>query len=146
MKNYELSKKLNILAISIGIVYLWFGILKFFPELSPAENLAKDTIHHLTFGLISPDVSIIMLAIWEISIGLLFIFAPLRRIVIIFTIIHMVFTFAPLLMFPELSFNEYPFSLTLIGQYIMKNIIIISALFVMYPSKTSVLVGEKKLR
>ena len=143
MTKEEMAKRIRILAISIGIVYLWFGMLKFFPGLSPAESLAVDTINNLTFGLIKPSVSIILLAIWEISIGLLFIFAPLKRIVIVFTLVHMVLTFTPLLFFPDLSFNNYPFSLTLVGQYIMKNLIIISALIVIYPPKNKVPVTEK---
>jgi hypothetical protein len=51
----------HILAISIGLVYLWFGGLKYFPHLSPAENLAKNTIYMLTFGNIPSNVSIILL-------------------------------------------------------------------------------------
>ena len=144
MTKEEMAKRMKILAISIGVVYLWFGMLKFFPGLSPAESLAVDTIHNLTFGLIEPHVSIIMLAIWEITIGLLFIFAPLKRIVIIFTLVHMVLTFTPLLFFPDLSFNSYPFSLTLVGQYIMKNLIIISALIVICPPKNKIPISENK--
>ena len=144
MTQNELAKRMKILAISIGIVYLWFGMLKFFPGLSPAESLAIDTIHNLTFGLIQPKVSIVMLAVWEITIGLLFIFAPLNRIVISLTLVHMVLTFTPLLFFPDLSFNNYPFSLTLVGQYIMKNLIIISALIVIYPPKNKIPATEKK--
>ena len=143
MKRIELTKKLKILAISIGIVYLWFGMLKFFPGVSPAENLAQDTIHNLTLGLISPEVSIILLAIWEITIGFLFIFSMINRWLIILTLVHMVMTFTPLLFFPDLSFNNYPFSLTLVGQYIMKNLIIISALIVIYPQKRSAPLTEK---
>lgn len=139
-----MAKRMRILAISIGVVYLWFGMLKFFPGLSPAEGLATDTIHNLTFGLIEPHVSIIMLAIWEITIGLLFIFTPLKRVVIIFTLVHMVLTFTPLLFFPDLSFNSYPFSLTLVGQYIIKNLIIISALIVICPPKNKIAVTENK--
>lgn len=143
MKDNTQAKKMKILAISIGIIYLWFGILKFFPGLSPAESLAQDTIHDLTFGLISRQLSIVLLAIWEITLGLLFIFSSINRKVIILTIIHMVFTFTPLLLFPELSFNAYPFSLTLIGQYIMKNLIIISALIVICPPRKEALVKQK---
>ena len=126
--------KKRILAISIGICYLWFGVLKFFPELSPADALAKDTITILTFGVISPQVSIILLAIWEVAIGIGLIFNLYMRKIIFFTLIHMVCTFTPLFFFPELSFNHSPFTLTLVGQYIMKNVIIISALLMLYPT------------
>lgn len=143
MRHNDQTKKMKLLAISIGIVYLWFGILKFFPGLSPAENLAQDTIYNLTFGIIGKQLAIILLAIWEITIGILFILSRINRKLIIFTIIHMVFTFTPLLLFPELSFNEYPFSLTLVGQYIMKNLIIISALLVICPPRKKVLAKQK---
>ncbi len=43
--------KLKLLAISIGLIYVWFGPLKFFPELSPAESLATETIDAMTFHL-----------------------------------------------------------------------------------------------
>ena len=69
----SLSRKLNsritLLRVSIGIVYLWFGVLKFFHGVSPAEELAKETITLLTFGLIPPDLSLLLLAIWETALG-----------------------------------------------------------------------------
>jgi uncharacterized membrane protein YkgB len=39
---------LDTLRISLGIVFFWFGFLKFFPNVSPAESLATDTINVLT--------------------------------------------------------------------------------------------------
>jgi uncharacterized membrane protein YphA (DoxX/SURF4 family) len=53
------------LRVSLGIVFLWFGVLKFFPGLSPAQDLATRTIEILTFGLMPPSVSIPILATWE---------------------------------------------------------------------------------
>jgi uncharacterized membrane protein YphA (DoxX/SURF4 family) len=58
------------LRVSLGLVFLWFGVLKFFPGLSPATEIATMTIERLTFGFIQPDISIIILAIWETLIGL----------------------------------------------------------------------------
>ncbi len=48
---------LTLLRISLGIVFLWFGVLKFFPELSPAEELATRTIEVLTLGIVQPALS-----------------------------------------------------------------------------------------
>lgn len=120
--------KNNTMAISIGIVYLWFGLLKFFPELSPAEGLAKNTIHELTFGLIPSNITIILLAIMETGIGLFLILNLYRRITVKIGLAHILFTFTPLFLFPEQVFNNSPFELTLLGQYIAKNLIIICAL------------------
>lgn len=118
----------NIIAISIGIVYLWFGILKFFPNLSPAEEVAKDTINILFLGMIPSNISIIMLAIWETVIGLLLLTNNYQRLAITLALVHITLTFIPFIVFPDLSFGEVPFSFTLLGQYIAKNIIILSAL------------------
>ena len=40
------------LRLSLGVIFLWFGLLKFFPGLSPAQSLAADTIAILSFGLV----------------------------------------------------------------------------------------------
>ncbi len=121
---------LYILRVSIGVIYIWFGVLKFFPGVSPAEELAKETIHLLTFRLIEPDLSLLLLAIWETAIGVLLLAGVYSRWVIRIVLVHMICTFTPLFLLPALSFTAAPFSLTLVGQYIIKNIVIISALFV----------------
>lgn len=128
---------LTLLRISIGIIYIWFGVLKFFPGVSPAEELAKETIHLLTFRLIKPDLSLLLLAIWETSIGVLLALGVYIRLVIRIVLLHMICTFAPLFLLPALSFTAAPFALTLVGQYIIKNIVIISALFVIDTSAKS---------
>jgi len=61
---------IELLRVSLGIVFFWFGFLKFFPESSPAEDLAMRTIQVLTFGMIPNSVAIIVLACWECLIGL----------------------------------------------------------------------------
>ncbi len=123
--------RLSIIPVSIGLVYLWFGALKFFTGLSPAEQLAKDTIDRLTIGLIQPDVSIILLALWETSIGILLILNLYYRFALNIAVIHILFTFSPFFFFPELLWTDAPFGLTLLGQYIVKNIIILGVLLVL---------------
>ncbi|WGH75299.1 doxx family protein [Tenacibaculum tangerinum] len=132
MKLLKLISQNHILAITIGFVYLWFGGLKYFPGKSPAEELAINTINSLTFSLIPSNISIILLAIWETLVGLLLILNLYRRPVIIATLVHLVFTFTPLFFFPQQSFGDSPFTLTLLGQYIIKNVIIIGALLTLY--------------
>lgn len=129
--------KTNVLAICIGLVYLWFGSLKFFTSLSPAEDLAINTIDRLTLGLLPTYISIIALALWETVIGLLLILQIFRRPVIVLALIHISMTFTPLLFFPELTFNQNVFLPTLLGQYIVKNIIIIGALYSLLKANTS---------
>lgn len=125
--------KNRLLAFSIGIIYVWFGMLKFFPEISPADSLAKQTITFLTLGFIPENISIILLAIIEVSIGFSLMFNFQIRKVVLVAIIHLLLTFIPFLFFPDVSFSKAPFVLTLVGQYIIKNIVIISALLFIYP-------------
>lgn len=78
----ELPKRIlknELVAICIGVVYLWFGTLKFFPHQSPAENLAKDTIGQLSFGLLPSDFAILILAGIEVTIGMLLLLNVYRK-------------------------------------------------------------------
>ena len=61
---------IGLLRVSLGVIFLWFGALKFFPGVSPAEALATDTIALMTGGLLEPEVSIVILALWECFIGI----------------------------------------------------------------------------
>lgn len=116
---------ISLLRISLGIIFLWYGMLKFFPELSPAEDLAINTINWMFNGLISSEISIKLLALWEVLVGIGFILGVYTRYITILFLIHMVLTFLPLFIFPELSFTKAPYAFTIVGQYIVKNIIFI---------------------
>ena len=128
----KLTVPIAILRVCIGIIYLWFGMLKFFPGISPAEDLAKETIQLLTFGLIPPHLSLVLLALWETIIGLLLISGLFKRASMALVGLHMICTFTPLVLLPHLSFTRQPYALTLVGQYIVKNIVIVSALLVIH--------------
>ena len=120
--------QISIIPISIGLVYLWFGSLKFFTGVSPAEDLAKNTITYLTAGLILPELSILLLAIWETAIGVLLIFNLWNRLALHLALVHILLTFSPFIFFSDLLWTDAPFGLTLLGQYIVKNIIILCVL------------------
>jgi uncharacterized membrane protein YphA (DoxX/SURF4 family) len=119
------------LRISLGVVFLWFGFLKFFPNVSPAETLATQTIDVLTFGLIVPSVSIKILAIWESLIGLGLLTNKFQRVTLFLLWLQMVGAWSPLVIFPNEMFISFPFVLTLEGQYIVKNLVIIAGSFVL---------------
>jgi uncharacterized membrane protein YkgB len=127
----------RMLVISIGIVYLWFGALKFFPGLSPAEALAKETLDKLTLGLVPTHITYFMLASWEVTIGLCMMLNFRKKIVIYITMLHLAFTFTPLFLLPATSFNQQVYSLTLVGQYIIKNLILFTALLFLMEKKSA---------
>jgi uncharacterized membrane protein YphA (DoxX/SURF4 family) len=116
-----------LLRISLGIIFFWFGFLKFFPGLSPAEGLATRTIEVMTFGMIHPQVSIIILATWESVIGLGLIFGKQMRVILLLLFLQMVGTMTPIFFFPHEVFLRIPYAPTLEGQYIIKNLVLISA-------------------
>ena len=121
---------ISLLRISMGIVFFWFGFLKFFPGISPAEGIAVKTISIITFDLFSPRTILIILAIWESVIGIGLIFGVYLREVLLLLFLQMTGTFAPLFFFPAELFTEIPYAPTLEGQYIIKNIVIISGAIV----------------
>lgn len=117
---------IGLLRISIGIIFLWFGVLKFFEGMSPAENLAIRTIEIITFHLIPSNTILYTLAVWEVVIGVGLLFNIYLRITLILLFLQMLGTFTPLIFFPGETFEVFPYALTLEGQYIIKNVIIIS--------------------
>jgi uncharacterized membrane protein YphA (DoxX/SURF4 family) len=116
-----------LLRISLGIVFFWFGVLKFFPGLSPAQDLATRTIDILTFGLIPANVSILVLATWECLIGLGLIFGAFLRATLLLLFLQMLGTILPVFFFPQEVFTRFPYAPTLEGQYIIKNVVLIGA-------------------
>jgi uncharacterized membrane protein YkgB len=110
---------------SLGIVFLWFGALKFIPGLSPAQGIAVRTIHALTFGLIPPEVSLVLLATVECAIGIGFLTGRYMRVTLVLMAFQMAGTLTPLVLFPGMVFAGAPYALTLEGQYIIKDLVLI---------------------
>ena len=118
---------ITLLRIGLGIVFFWFGVLKFFPSLSPAQDLATRTIFDLSFGLIPAAVSLPVLAIWECVIGVGLISGRFTRATLLLLWLQMLGTITPLFLYPTEAFTRLPFAPTLEGQYIIKNIVLICA-------------------
>jgi uncharacterized membrane protein YkgB len=110
------------LRIGLGIIFFWFGMLKFFPGVSPAEELVRNTIY-----FIDPDIFIPVLAAWETLIGLGLITGKLMRLTLLLLFLQMPGTALPLILLPEVVWNTFPFGLTIEGQYIIKNLVLIGA-------------------
>jgi uncharacterized membrane protein YkgB len=118
---------LLMLRLSVGIVFFWFGILKFIPGLSPAQDLAIRTIDLLSFGLVPGNISIHVLAAWEVIIGIGLLSGVYMRTTLLLLFLQMLGTMTPIFLFPAEVFTEIPYAPTLEGQYIIKNLVIISA-------------------
>ena len=111
---------LMLLRYSIGIVFIWFGALKLFDK-SPANELVENTI-----VFIPPEIFIPILGLWEIMIGVGLIIRRFNRAAIFLLFLQMPGTMLPLILLPEVCYVTFPLVLTLEGQYIIKNLVLIS--------------------
>lgn len=107
---------------AIFVVYGWFGILKVV-GLSPANPLVADLLQ-ATMPFMSFDTFIVLFGIFEVAIGILFLFSKLDRLSILLFAIHMAMTGMVLILLPTVSWDA-PFVPTLEGQYVIKNIALI---------------------
>ena len=117
---------LTLLRISIGLIFVWFGVLKFWPGLSPADQIATETIDLLFFGLITEDLARVLLAILETAIGIGLLTGMFIRFTLLLLVGQMLGAVTPLFLFPEVTWSQF-FVPTLEGQYILKNIVVVSA-------------------
>ncbi len=121
------SPTYHLVRIALGLVYFHFGMLKFFPDLSPAELLASQTIMRLSDGLLDAHWALYVLAIMEVGLGIAFVFNIFMRATLLVFFFHMLGTFTPLIVLPELAFKIAPFAPTMEGQYVLKNIVFVAA-------------------
>ncbi len=115
------------LRISLGLVFLGFGILKFFPGLSPAEEIAAATIDRLTFGLIGGETAVLMTAVLETFIGLTLLTGKFVRLGLVVLAGAFVGIMSPLVLFTHELFPHGP---SLMGQYVLKDIVLVAAALV----------------
>lgn len=112
------------LRIGIGVIFIWFGVLKPL-GLSPAAELLANTVYWWT-----PEIVVPAIGWWEVAIGITFLIPQLTRVAIFLLAVQMPGTFLPLVLLPEVCFTVIPWGLTLEGQYIVKNLVIIGAALV----------------
>lgn len=114
------------LRVAVGMVYLWFGAVKFVPGLSPADHLAVRTIGILTFHVLTGAAARLVLACLETAIGLALVTGRMPRVTLAAFFLHMAGTLTPLVLLPQETWKS-PLVATLEGQYIIKNAVLISA-------------------
>ena len=117
---------LRLMRIALGIVFFWFGALKLFPGMSPAEQMVRDSVF-----FINPDLFQPLLAVWEMAIGVGLITGLFLRVTLLLLFLQMPGTLLPLVVTPEAVWTSFPFGLTLEGQYIVKNLALITSAIVL---------------
>lgn len=114
----------QVIQVAIGVVFIWFGALKVI-NVSPAGELVARTVYFLP-----PEVFVPVLGVWEILIGVFILYRPWVRLGIFLLFLQLPGTFLPVLLLPEVVFTTFPYGLTVEGQYIIKNLVIIGAALV----------------
>jgi putative oxidoreductase len=129
--HWLIRHSVTLLRVSLGFVFLSFGVLKFFPGASPAEGLTEETMDGLTAGLIVGRVSTILVAVLESTIGVCLLTGKFMRPSLILLGVAMIGTLSPLFLVPNELFVQHPGILayvpTLEGQYVLKDIVLLAA-------------------
>jgi putative oxidoreductase len=118
---------LAVLRISLGLVFVGFGLLKFIPGLSPAEDLVSETIEVLTLGLIPDGPGLLLVATLETAVGLLLLTGRFLRVGLGMLALVIVGTLSPLVLFPDRLFAGPAHAPTLEGQYVLKDVVLLAA-------------------
>src|SRR5215208_1292189 len=133
---------IDLLRISLGLVFLVFGALKFVPGLSPIEDLVTDTMGALTLGLISGRVGLLLVATLETVVGLLLLTGRYLRLGLALLSLAMVGILSPLVLFPDRLFAGPGNTPTLEGQYVLKDLVLLAAMLVVAGASGGRVVGE----
>jgi uncharacterized membrane protein YkgB len=127
----------QMLRVTLGFVFVWFGVLKFCPGLCDVEVLAGKTVQLLTLGLIPIKICVAMLGVLECGIGAMLMVGRAMRATVICLLLHLSGTFLPMVLYPGETWKHFPYAPTLVGQYILKNLILMSAAVVVGTSAFS---------
>lgn len=110
------------LRLGLALCFLWFGALKFVPGLSPEEELVG-----LTLPMLPLRPLLAALGTWEVLIGFGLLSHSFRRLTLLLLFLQLPGTALPLVLLPDVCFHEEAFALTLEGQYIVKNLVMVGA-------------------
>jgi putative oxidoreductase len=122
---------LTALRVSMGLVIFGFGVLKYFPGVSPAEDLVLATTRALTLGLVPAvvpnSVVMVFVATVECLIGLSLIAGRGLRLSIYLATLWVMGILSPLVLLPGWLFSGPDHAPTLEGQYVLKDLVFLTA-------------------
>lgn len=122
---------ISVLRLSMGAVLLGFGILKYFPDMSPAQGLVVATLHRLTLGLVPHLVpataAMDCVATLECLIGVLLLVGRWMRPTVALLLVHLVGILTPVVLLPGRIFGGPHHMPTLEGQYVLKDVVLLAA-------------------
>lgn len=112
----------DVARISLGLVFVWFGALKMF-GVTPVADLVGAAIPWLPQALVVPA-----LGVFEVAVGLLLLFGIGLRIALLLLTLQLLGTFSVLVLLPQVAFQGgNPLLLTVEGEFVVKNLVLIAA-------------------
>jgi uncharacterized membrane protein YphA (DoxX/SURF4 family) len=130
-QRWLIAHSIAILRVSIGAVLLAFGVLKFFPGVSPAQELVEKTTSMLTLGLVPGATALVAVALLETVVGLWLISGRALRGAVYLLGVQLVGIMSPIVLLPGRLFAGPHGAPTLEGQYVLKDVIIVGAALVL---------------
>lgn len=131
------AHSIRLLRLSLGAVFLTFGALKFFPGVSPAEELVTATTQALTFGFVPGPVALLSVAVLECIVGLLLLSGRNVRVAIYLLGFLFVGILSPMVLFAPRLFSGPHHAPTLEGQYVLKDVVLVAATLVLAATRRS---------
>ena len=119
-----------LLRITMGLVIFGFGFLKYFPGISPAQDLVLHVNRVLTFGLMPSQVTLPLFATAESLLGLSLITGIGLRYLVYPLTLWAFAILSPLVLFPGELFSGPHHAPTIEGQYVLKDIILLAGCLV----------------
>jgi uncharacterized membrane protein YkgB len=113
---------LTVLRLALGVVYIWFGALKV-ADRTPVEGLVDDVVFFAEGSWVVPAIGV-----WEIVIGLGLIVPVALRLTLLMMALQLLGTMTALVVVPGRCFQDgNPLLLTETGEFVIKNIVLLSA-------------------
>lgn len=110
------------LRVSVAVVFIWFGALKIL-GVTPVTDLVASTVYW-----VDPDWFVPVLGVAEVVVGLGLLFRVMLRTVLALFALQMLGTFLVLVLLPDVSFQDgNVFKLTVEGEFVVKNLVLLSA-------------------
>jgi len=111
---------------SLGLVYVWFGILKVF-ELSPVDSLIQ--------RFYAPMVSIpfyCVLTAFEVLVGILLVIGWKKKLTALLVMGHLLGTMCILISAPEIAYEPFAPILSMEGEFVAKNVVLLGAAYAIF--------------
>ena len=113
---------IRLLRICLGIVFVWFGLLKLAGR-SPVASLVAETAYWLP-----PDLVVPLLGVWEVAVGIGLLLRIALRLTLLLFWLLLAGTFLVLVLHPDVAFQQgNPLLLTVEGEFVVKNLVLIAA-------------------